>query len=69
MAWYEKGSLLDKLITSIDKWAGNNQQETIDYNKMTKAKLEEYGRTIGIELDRRKTKANMIKDLYEFNGE
>ena len=69
MAWYEKGSLLDKLVTSIDKWAGNNQQETIDYNKMTKAKLEEYGRTIGIELDRRKTKANMIKDLNDFTGD
>ena len=69
MAWYQEGSLLDKFIKSIDKWAGNNPQETVDYNKMTKVELEEYGRTIGIELDRRKTKANMIKDLYEFNGE
>ena len=69
MAWYQKGSLLDKLIKSIDKWAGNNPKETVDYNKMTKAKLEEYGRTIGIELDRRKTKANMIKDLNDFTGD
>ena len=69
MAWYQKGSLLDKLITSIDKWAGNNPKETVDYNKMTKAELEEYGRTIGIELDRRKTKANMIKDLNDFTGD
>jgi len=69
MAWYQEGSLLDKLVKSIDKWVGNNPPETVDYNKMTKVELEEYGRTIGIELDRRKTKANMIKDLYEFNGE
>ena len=30
---------------------------------MTKAKLEETGREFGVELDRRMTKANMIKDL------
>ena len=32
-------------------------------SKMTKTKLEELGREFGIELDRRKTKANMIADL------
>jgi hypothetical protein len=36
---------------------------------LTKVELENYGRDIGIELDRRKTKANMIKDLREFRGE
>ena len=30
---------------------------------MTKAKLEETGREYGVELDKRMTKANMIKDL------
>lgn len=30
---------------------------------LTKAKLEETGREYGVELDRRMTKANMIKDL------
>ena len=30
---------------------------------MTKAKLEDLGRKMGVELDRRKTKANMIADL------
>jgi hypothetical protein len=34
-----------------------------DLDKMTKQKLEDYGRTRGIELDRRKTKANMLSDL------
>lgn len=34
-----------------------------DLDKMTKQKLEEYGRTRGIELDRRKTKSNMLSDL------
>jgi hypothetical protein len=31
----------------------------------TKAKLEEIGRELGVELDRRKTKANMISELEE----
>ena len=30
---------------------------------MTKAELEVYGRTIGIELDRRQTKITLIKQL------
>ena len=30
---------------------------------LTKAKLEELGRDMGVELDKRKTKANMITDL------
>ena len=34
-----------------------------ELNKMTKGKLEEYGRTVGVELDKRLTKANMIAAL------
>ena len=36
-----------------------------DIKKMNKNALEEYGRTVGIELDRRKTKKALIKDLEE----
>jgi hypothetical protein len=36
-----------------------------DLNKLTKVKIEELGREHGVELDRRKTKANMIADLKE----
>jgi hypothetical protein len=36
-----------------------------ELSKMTKVKLEEFGRTIGVELDRRKTKANMIAELHK----
>jgi len=35
---------------------------------MTKAKIEELGRELGIELDKRKTKDNMIKDLEDKAG-
>ena len=36
---------------------------SIDLDSMTKVQLEEYGRTIGIELDRRKKKAALIEEL------
>ncbi len=35
---------------------------------MNKRELEEYGRTIGLELDRRKTKAHLIKEIGEHSG-
>ena len=34
---------------------------------MTKRQLEEYGRTIGIELDRRQTKVSLIQKLEALN--
>ena len=37
--------------------------KVIDYESMTKAELEVYGRTIGIELDRRATKNSLIARL------
>ena len=37
--------------------------QSIDYVSMTKAELEVYGRTIGIELDRRQTKETLISQL------
>jgi hypothetical protein len=38
-----------------------------ELKKMTKAKIEEVGREFGIDLDKRKTKANMIADLFAAN--
>jgi len=35
-------------------------------NRSSKEDLEEYGRTIGIELDRRKTKKSLLKQLKDF---
>lgn len=36
-----------------------------ELKKLTKAKLEELGREFGVELDKRKTKANMMEDLQK----
>ena len=35
----------------------------VDYEAMTKIQLEEHGRTMGIELDRRKKKSDLIEEL------
>ena len=37
----------------------------INFESMTKDELEEYGRTVGIELDRRHNKKKLIKELEE----
>ena len=39
--------------------------EEVNFNTMSKVELEEYGRTIGIELDRRKNKDKLIEQLYD----
>ena len=41
--------------------------KTTNFELMTKAELEVYGRTIGIELDRRQTKDTLIKQLEAAN--
>jgi len=39
----------------------------VDLNVMTKKQLEEYGRGLGIELDRRHTKKKLIATLESLN--
>ena len=41
------------------------EEKTINFEKMSKSELESYGRTIGIELDRRHSKVKLIKQLEE----
>ena len=45
------------------------QKETVsNFEKMTKAELETYGRTIGLELDKRHNKADLIAELEKFTS-
>ena len=39
--------------------------DEIDLNLLSKIELEEYGRTIGIELDRRHNKKKLVKQLED----
>ena len=42
------------------------EEEIADaFSDMSKVELEEYGRTIGIELDRRHSKSKLIKELED----
>jgi len=40
--------------------------EASPLEEMSKKELEEYGRTLGIELDRRRSKETLIEELREF---
>ena len=43
--------------------------EASPLEEMTKKELEEYGRTLGVELDRRHSKATLIEEIKEIEGE
>ena len=40
--------------------------DEVDFSQMTKAQLEAYGRTLGLELDKRQNKTTLIAKLEEF---
>ena len=40
--------------------------DEVDFSQMTKSQIETYGRSLGIELDRRQTKTELIAKLEEF---
>ena len=43
-------------------------EKTNDFDSMTKAELEAFGRSIGLELDKRHTKAALIAELKKFTS-
>ncbi len=43
----------------------DSTSESVDYDSMTKAELEEYGRSLGIELNKNKTRETLITQLEE----
>ena len=40
--------------------------DKVDFSQMTKSQIETYGRDLGIELDRRQNKTDLIAELEEF---
>ena len=60
---------VETVVEPVKKEALEVQKETVaDFEAMTKAQLETYGRTIGIELDKRHTKADLIAELKNFTS-
>ena len=59
----------EPVVEPVKKEALEVQNETVaDFEAMTKAQLETYGRTIGLELDKRHTKADLIAELKNFTS-
>ena len=59
----------EPVVEPVKKEALEVQKETTaDFEAMTKAQLETYGRTIGLELDKRHTKADLIAELKNFTS-
>jgi len=59
----------EPVVEPVKKEALEVQKETIaDFEKMSKKQLETYGRTIGLELDKRHNKAQLIAELESFTS-
>ena len=42
------------------------KSDEVDFSQMTKSQIETYGRSLGIELDRRQNKTTLISQLEEY---
>ena len=49
----------------IEEVVEDSTPESVDYDSMTKAELEEYGRSIGVELGKRQNRETLISQLEE----
>ena len=43
-------------------------ESDVSFHDMTKKELEEYGRTVGLELDRRHSKESLVQELEDYLG-
>lgn len=55
-----KEEATDWKLPPDDSYSSNEIEETVNFNKMNKKELEKYGRTLGIELDRRWSRSRLI---------
>ena len=59
----------EPVVEPVKKEALEVQKETVaDFEKMSKKQLDSYGRTIGLELDKRHNKAQLIAELEKFTS-
>ena len=55
-------------VNPLDEMPVANGDSIPNFKKMSKFELEEYGRTVGIELDRRLSQKKLVKQLKEHIG-
>ena len=61
----EPSVVIDDFINPLDAMPVANGNSHPNFKKMTKVELEEFGRTVGIELDRRSSQKKLVKQLKE----
>ena len=54
-------------VEVIEEVIDDSTPESVDYDAMTKAELEEYGRSLGVELNKNKTRETLISHLEAAN--
>ena len=59
----EEAPVVDTAPASVEEPV---DPEHLDLWSLSKDELEDYGRTIGIELDRRHSKSKLVKELEDF---
>ena len=57
--------VIDDFTNPLDTMPVANGNSIPNFKKMTKIELEEFGRTVGIELDRRLSQKKLVKQLKE----
>ncbi len=62
------GDLLAGASGKTDQTVEETPTPKKELKKQSKVELEEYGRTVGIELDRRKSKDKLIQELIDYEG-
>ena len=78
MSWFEN------ILNTIQKWSDDTMKSAVSFKNvnshkvhkkekpylkgMTKKQLEEYGRTLGFELDRRHSKKSLIETIEKFES-
>ena len=57
--------VVEEVVAEVPPVDPVETEVSIDYGAMSKDELEDYGRTVGIELDRRHNKKKLIKELED----
>ena len=64
----EPTPITQAFVNPLDEMPVANGDSIPNFKKMSKFELEEYGRTVGIELDRRLSQKKLVKQLKEHIG-
>ena len=54
------------VITETEVESEEKDDDEVDFSQMTKAELESYARSLGLELDKRHNKADLISELEKY---